>query len=133
MELGKKACLGDCIIRWHYHLSTRLLRRIGVYEHRTEAYLRIIKEFIRDLSKLTIVDIGCGSGVFSIALAKDNFVVALDIDRKPLRAIKKIVAVVNADAHYLPFKSESFDVVLSLVNGASGGSRWPCGRLKEYC
>jgi len=91
-----------------------LLRRIGAYEHRTEAYLRIIKEFIRDLSKLTIVDIGCGSGVFSIALAKDNFVVALDIDRKPLEAIKKIVAVVNADAHYLPFKPESFDIVLSL-------------------
>ena len=91
-----------------------MLRRIGAYEHRTEAYLRIIKEFIRDLSKLTIVDIGCGSGVFSIALAKDNFVVALDIDRKPLEAIKKIVAVVNADAHYLPFKPESFDIVLSL-------------------
>jgi len=91
-----------------------LLRRIGAYGRRTEAYLRVIKEFIGDLSKLTVVDIGCGSGVFSIALAKDNFVVALDIDRKPLEAIKKIVAVVNADAHYLPFKPESFDIVLSL-------------------
>lgn len=90
-----------------------LLRRMGAYEHRAEKYLCIIKKFIGDISNLTVADIGCGSGVFSIALARDNFVVALDINRKYLEAIKKVVAVVNADAHHLPFKPESFDIILS--------------------
>ncbi|MBO3840038.1 MAG: class I SAM-dependent methyltransferase [Thermoproteota archaeon] len=87
---------------------------MGAYEHRKEAYLSAVKEFARNISKNTIADIGCGSEVFGIALAEGNLVVALDIDRKLLATIKRVVAPVNADAHYLPFRLESFNVVLSL-------------------
>lgn len=102
------------MIQRYYALFESLLKRIGVYEHRVEVYLGVIEKFIGEVSELTIVDIGCGSGVFAMHLSKNNFVVALDINRKPLEIINDIVAVVNADAHSMPFKPESFDIVLSL-------------------
>ncbi|MEM2351932.1 MAG: class I SAM-dependent methyltransferase [Thermoproteota archaeon] len=90
------------------------MKRVGAYERRPKEYLKIIKEFIGNLSGIAIADIGCGSGIFARHLGKDNFVVALDINRKPLETIKGNVKVVNADAHNMPFRPESFDVVLSL-------------------
>lgn len=111
------------------------MRKIGAYERRMETYLEVIRRLVGYASNLAIADIGCGSGVFSRALACGNFVVALGINRDSLKAIKRDVAVVNADAHHLPFKPESFDVVLSLslVDGASEKPHGPRGKSEACC
>lgn len=102
------------MIQRYYRLCVNLLKIIGAFRRRTETYLDVISEFIGKVSGLIILDVGCGSGLFSKALSKGNFVVALDIDPKPLKAINKDVVAVNADAHNMPFRPGSFDMVLSL-------------------
>lgn len=102
------------MIQRYYRFIVGLLKTLGAYKHRIEVYFSVTKKFVGGVSKLTIADIGCGSGIFSRYLSEGNFVVALDINRKPLEMIKGDVAVVCADAHNMPFKPESFDIVLSL-------------------
>lgn len=102
------------MIHRYYRLFEGFLERMGSYNRRVEAYLGVIRKFIGEASKLAIADIGCGSGVFARHLSEGNFVVALDVDRRILETIDENVAVVNADAHHMPFKPESFDIVLSL-------------------
>jgi len=102
------------MIKRFYRLFEGLIKKIGAYERRPKEYLKIIKDFVGNLSGIAIADIGCGSGVFAKHLGKDNFVVALDINRKPLETIKGSVKVVNADAHNMPFRPESFNIVLSI-------------------
>ena len=97
----------------------RLLTRIRAYEKRTDRYLAVLKRYV-DLGE-TVLDVGCGSGIFSRALARGNrLFVALDINEKSLRKLSsEYVERICADAHFLPLRDEAFDCILSLTNRAS--------------
>lgn len=90
----------------------------GIYEvYPPEEYERILKIIdiaVEDKNK-RILDIGCGSGSFSLRLSKLGFfVVGVDICYKLLELAigqKKDVVFINADSLNLPFKKESFDII----------------------
>jgi ubiquinone/menaquinone biosynthesis C-methylase UbiE len=88
--------------------------RLHVYEERTDKYLSCFKQYV-DNAKI-VVDVGCGTGTFSKALAYGRrLVIALDIQEKLLREIEEEnIHKVCADAHHLPFRENSIGCVLSL-------------------
>ena len=65
---------------------------------------------------LTILDIGCGTGAMSQKLNTKGLVVSADFNPLALTFSRKrgLHRLCNADAMNLPFKSESFDVIISL-------------------
>ena len=82
-----------------------------------EKWANEIKRRIRGFS--TVLDVGCGAGALAIPLSKEFDVVALDFSKKMLFQLKQRkeefgtdVEIVCADAHNIPFKDGSFDVVL---------------------
>ncbi len=97
-----------------YRLATSLLRRLRVYEERTDRYLSVFEEYIYATG--VILDAGCGSGVFSRSLiGGGRLVIGLDIDFEALGKLgRSSVERVCADAHHLPLRDCSVDFVLSL-------------------
>ncbi|MFQ5909255.1 MAG: class I SAM-dependent methyltransferase [Thermoplasmata archaeon] len=93
----------------------------GRYAHRLE--MKKILECLDSIHGKRILDLGCGTGVYSIVLAERKAgVVAVDSSLKMLvSASKKIrldgdeVGIVLCRAEYLPFKDKSFDFVLSVT------------------
>lgn len=77
-------------------------------------YLNCFESYVKNAG--TVVDVGCGSGVFSRAFENNqHLIVALDLDRSQLRKHKgRIVERVCGDAHCLPFYESSVDCVLSI-------------------
>lgn len=69
-----------------------------------------------------MLDIGCGKGWawrFYVNPKRDRFIftISVDIDKAALKDVKKkklYTDVVLCDAHFLPFKPKSFDMVLIL-------------------
>ncbi len=111
------------LFRSFYHLSVDLMSRLHAYETRMTMYLLLFKPYVEEAS--IVADIGCGAGVFSMALAREGrLTIALDIQGEVLRRIEgSKVERVQADAHYLPFREETIDCVLSLTNGTSSEAR----------
>ena len=69
--------------------------------------------------KRNCLDVGCGDGTYERVLENDfDYMVGLDISLHNLKIAKEQVKnkhridFVQADAHYLPFKGSSFDIVL---------------------
>jgi ubiquinone/menaquinone biosynthesis C-methylase UbiE len=79
------------------------VRSIGVSDH-----LSIISPSDNDL----ILDIGCGTGRFLKAFSNSK-VVGVDLTLNMLEKARGLAPLVKADAEYLPFKSNSFDIVHS--------------------
>jgi ubiquinone/menaquinone biosynthesis C-methylase UbiE len=84
-----------------------------------EAWAREIEHRISDSDGNKILDVGSGAGAMSIPLSRDFEVTSLDFSLKMLLQLKSRkeelnteVEIINADAHQLPFKDESFDVTI---------------------
>ena len=90
------------------------MNRLHVYEERTDKYLSYFKHYVN--SARVIVDVGCGAGAFSKALAcGKRLVIALDIEEGLLKEVQKpYIERVCADAHHIPLREGSVDCVLTL-------------------
>jgi len=101
------------IFKLFYHIVVGLMGRLQIYEERTGKYLSYFKRYVGDAK--VIVDVGCGEGAFSRALAYEGrLVIALDIEKRLLREIENpYIEKVCADAHNLPLRDGSADRVLS--------------------
>lgn len=68
--------------------------------------------------KVSVLDLGCGTGMLSILLAESGFsIVGMDISFLSLRRLKQkthAFGVVQADADFLPIQSRSLDAVVCL-------------------
>jgi len=102
------------IFKLFYHIVVGLMGRLHVYEERTGKYLSYFKHYVSNAR--VIVDVGCGAGAFSRALARQGrLVIALDIEERLLREIENpYIEKVCADAHHLPLRDGSVDCVLCL-------------------
>jgi len=101
------------IFKLFYRIAVSLLDKLQVYRRRTDKYLNHFKHYVGDAG--VIVDVGCGEGVFSRALAcQGRLVIALDLEIRSLREIENShVEKVCADAHHLPLHDGAVDCVLS--------------------
>jgi len=82
-------CLRPClnIFKLFYHIVVGLMSRLHIYEERTGKYLSYFKHYVSNAR--VIVDVGCGAGAFSKALARQGrLVIALDIEERLLRGIE---------------------------------------------
>lgn len=76
----------------------------------------IIKKFKKNGK---VLDLGCGTGNIAKVLKEKNYsIFGLDIAINMLKISKKkgLNDIVNASFHKIPFKNESFDIVISLFD-----------------
>lgn len=105
-----------------YDISAiKLVSPVNLFLH---ARRRKVLELIGDVSGKRVLDVGCGSGVFIVELAKRGaYVVGIDYSDKMLEEAKRQLnyfkipsskyTLKNADATKLPFKNGEFDVILA--------------------
>ncbi|VVB75993.1 Ubiquinone biosynthesis O-methyltransferase [Candidatus Tiddalikarchaeum anstoanum] len=94
-----------------WEIFTNKIRAEKFYERvkKTKSYLNSL-----DNKKLRILDVGCGEGFFSKELGYDN-IIGIDVSfQAAIRAKNSIEKVFVGNAVKLPFKDESFDVVLCM-------------------
>ena len=69
--------------------------------------------------KISLLDVGCGAGFLTNALAKEHTVTGIDLSEQSLEVAKrkdetKTVRYLHANAYKLPFEDASFDVVCAM-------------------
>lgn len=70
-------------------------------------------EIIQKLQVHTILEVGCGTGLVLGVLKLFFKALGVDFSKERLKISKNFGEVILADASFLPFKSETFDVVLT--------------------
>jgi len=90
--------------------------KVGNYVDTTEKDL--IFSLLKSKNGLAL-DLGCGTGNYTLELFKRGFeVIGVDISKEMLKIAKKKFPksfFIRADAYKLPFKKETFDLVLSIT------------------
>jgi len=87
----------------------------SVYEPREDSLLLL--ESVKEIKGKKVLEVGCGSGIISIILAKQNDVTAVDINEEAVEATKKNAEMNNV--HLKCFQSDlfsdisdTFDIIL---------------------
>ncbi|HWC17421.1 MAG TPA: methyltransferase domain-containing protein [Terriglobales bacterium] len=109
-----------------------------IYRERRDLVLRLVDELSPTIGS-EILDIGCGAGLFSVALAKRGFrvraidpVEAMRIQTSVVAAsqgLQDLVRVEEGNAHQLRYKDATFDVALAV--GVIPWLHSPNAALKE--
>ncbi len=96
------------------------------YLFRTFDDMPKIEQLALDMSRGTILDVGCGAGSHSLNLQNRNMTVtAIDISPNAIAACK-LRGILNAKVANINDVNGTFDTILLLMNGAG-----MCGRLKN--
>jgi len=103
--------------RYEAWYATRRGAWIGEEEY------RLISSLLAPRPNETLLDVGCGTGYFTrrfAAIAAEGNVVGADIDLDTLRFAvghsARSIGFVAADAHQLPFRDKSFDLVVGITS-----------------
>jgi ubiquinone/menaquinone biosynthesis C-methylase UbiE len=80
------------------------------FRQRQQTVLKLLGE----ITGKTILDVGCGPGLFTAPLSSSNALVGLDLSLEMLRFARTSVNPIQGDGERLPFKDESFDIVLAI-------------------
>lgn len=83
-----------------------------------KSYKRDLKEMIESVKPNSLLDVGCGEGIISSFILSQFSpkirMVGVDLEWDMLLGGSKVLPVVWASVHNLPFKGESFDLVTCL-------------------
>lgn len=82
------------------------------FRRRQEALRRLTQSF----KGKKILDLGCGPGLLSQPLARDNFLVGLDLSRNMLELARPFLCPLQGEGENLPFRDSSFDAILAIEN-----------------
>lgn len=79
-------------------------------------FKRDLKQMIESVKPNSVLDAGCGEGIIaSFILSQFNFdMQGIDLPWDMLRMCSKILPVVCANVHKLPFEDKTFDLVICL-------------------
>ena len=75
---------------------------------------QVVLKWFPGLKGKQILDVGCGPGLFSAPLAKDNQLVGIDLSLEMLKLARPELVPVRGEGASLPFRNHSFDVVLAI-------------------
>ena len=98
-----------------FNEDKRLTRRHGIIEYRTT--IKYIKEYLNTMTNPKIIDIGAGTGAYSIPLANEGYdVTAIELVKHNLMTLKnksnKVKTYLGNALDLSKFKDNTFDVVL---------------------
>ena len=98
-----------------FNEDKRLTRRHGIIEYRTT--IKYIKEYLNTMTNPKIIDIGAGTGAYSIPLANEGYdVTAVELIKHNLMTLKnksnKVKTYLGNALDLSKFKDNTFDVVL---------------------
>src|SRR4030067_1503131 len=103
----------------HDYTEHHLQKYLHFYRSgRRKIKIRIVSGLLGDIEGKSVLDIGIGEGFFSrLCLQKKAKTISLDFADPMIQYHKENnpdFTLVQADAQYLPFKNESFNIVLAL-------------------
>ncbi|WP_456325910.1 class I SAM-dependent methyltransferase [Desulfonauticus submarinus] len=76
--------------------------------------MAVLTDYLKkDIKKLTILDIGCGSGKIAAFFAKNNEVFCVDIVDQLDKNVRKNVTFTKVKSELLPFPDDFFDIIIS--------------------
>jgi SAM-dependent methyltransferase len=88
-------------------------------EFRGQLFIRFIKRYFKDISKLTALDVGCRYGAFTFNLAKElNKVIGIDVDANIIKETKvkaesfKNLEIREESILKTKFKDNQFDLIV---------------------
>ena len=98
-----------------FNEDKRLTHRHGIVEYETT--MKYIKEYLNKMNNPKIIDIGAGTGKYSVALAKEGYdVTAVELVKHNLMTLKAknspVKAYLGNAINLTKFKDNSFDMVL---------------------
>ena len=98
-----------------FNEDKRLTHRHGIVEYETT--MKYIKEYLKNMNNPKIIDIGAGTGKYSVALANEGYnVTAVELVKHNLMTLKAKNSAVKAylgnAINLTKFKDNSFDMVL---------------------
>lgn len=99
-----------------HRLATHFLEYIRVYSNRTKQYCSWLSTILSNTSHPRVLDLGTRKGTIANFLAKNLHcrTVGLDVERDVMKDGPRLFDAVVADAHWMPFKANSFDAVLCI-------------------
>ena len=107
---------------WFYDRKFKVTKDTLIPRPETEEIVDIFLKETRADQKLSVLDIGTGTGIIGITIKKERplfDVTATDLSSKALKVAKENAEVLDADVRLLegdltePVKSETFDVIIS--------------------
>ncbi len=75
---------------------------------------RVVLDGLKGIRGKRILDLGCGPGLFTSPLAKENEIVGIDLSLEMLRLARPDLKPVKGDGTSLPFQNGSFDLILAI-------------------
>ncbi len=74
----------------------------------------VVLDLLKGTKGKRILDLGCGPGLFTSPLSKNNQIVGIDLSLEMLRLARPDLKPVKGDGTSLPFQNGTFDLVMAI-------------------